>query len=56
MKTFLKSLNKLLFAGQDASQARMELFVQSMNPTSAADVERIIAEYDRIVNKGGMYS
>jgi hypothetical protein len=56
MKTFLKSLNKLLFAGQDASQARMELFVQSMNPTSAADVERIIGEYDRIVNKGGMYS
>ena len=56
MKTFLKSLSKLLFVSQDASQARLELFVKSMNPTSTADVERIIGEYDRVVNKGGMYS
>jgi hypothetical protein len=56
MQTILKTFSKLFSVSQDASQVRLNLFVQSMNPKSSADVDRIICEYDRMVNKGGMYS
>lgn len=49
-KLFLKLLKK------DAMQSRMELYIAANNPKDVADVERITQEFNRCVQRGGMYS
>jgi hypothetical protein len=56
MQTFLKLFNKFLSINKQALQSRMDLYVNSKNPSSPADLERILKEYDQFVSKGGMYS
>ena len=56
MKTFLRLLNKLFNINSEILQSRLELYVASKRPSSIADVDRIIEDYQRLVTKGGMYS
>jgi len=56
MKTFLKFFNTLFSINSSALQSRIDLYVASKRPTSISDIERILKEYDRFVNKGGLYS
>jgi 16S rRNA G1207 methylase RsmC len=56
MKTFLRLFNKLFTINSQAVQSRIDLYVAAKRPTSVADVDRILQEYQRFVTKGGMYS
>ena len=56
MKTFLRLFNKLFTINSQALQSRIDLYVAAQRPTSVADVDRILQEYQRFVTKGGMYS
>lgn len=55
MKTFLKLFNKLFSINKQALQSRIDLYVASKHPTSIADVDRILKEYNHIVSKSGLY-
>jgi len=52
----LKTFFRFFRFNQDTLQARMELYIQSKRPTSVADVDRIMNEYHRYIQRGGMYS
>jgi len=55
MKTFLRLFNKVFRINASNVQSRIDLYVASKRPTTIADVERILKEYDRFVSKGGLY-
>jgi hypothetical protein len=54
--SFLRAFNKLFSINKQALQSRIDLYIASKSPTSHADIERILKEYERLVNKGGLYS
>jgi len=56
MKTFLRLFNKLFSINSEVLQSRLDLYVASKRPTSPADVERILKEYERFLMKGSFYS
>jgi hypothetical protein len=56
MKTFLRIFNKFFTFNSKILQSRLDLYVASKRPSSVADVDRIIQDYQRLVTKGGMYS
>ena len=56
MKTFLKFFNTLFSINSSWLQSRLDVYVASKRPTSVADVDRILKEYDLLVTKGGLYS
>ena len=56
MKTFLHIFNKFFNFNSQILQSRLDLYVASKRPSSVADVDRILQDYQRLVAKGGMYS
>jgi hypothetical protein len=56
MKTFLRLFNKLFNINSQVLQSRLDLYVASKHPTSVADVDRILKEYNSFVMKGDLYS
>ena len=56
MKTILSLVNNLFNIKNEALQSQLDLYVASKCPTSPADVERILKEYERYVMKGAFYS
>jgi len=56
MKSFLRIFNSLFRINTQSLQSRLDLYVASKHPTSVADIDRILKEYDIMVNKGGLYS
>lgn len=51
-------MKKLLLnlLNNDTLQSRMELYIAANNPKDVSDVERIMQEFNRCVQRGGMYS